>query len=305
MSGDDDTTAYIQNKVQVDKTMASVDKLKKIPRTVFFTGPFNPEDVVKNNRDYVPRGTEFRYYSDEQMDASARRISRQLAVEGITGAYEAFSNLRPAAFRADLWRAMVVWEHGGIYLDAKMVMTEKLAEWLSPAETDLILCWDSDGEFYDNRLVAAPPQDAKLQAIIGHIVNNVKCHKTFVGDPEKDYQVLNITGPLAYTTALRQAGEDAQVLCNSESSEGTTDTNWLYDRIAVLPGDDTIVLVDSADVHSGMKGDSTSYQSFFYHNQTYCDQPCPDPGACKKAIDLLQLQGPDLEENAHYWSRTV
>lgn len=48
---------------------------------------------------------------------------------GFNGTYEAFKMLRPRAFRADLWRLLILWEQGGVYTDNKLVFSDKL-EWI-------------------------------------------------------------------------------------------------------------------------------------------------------------------------------
>jgi mannosyltransferase OCH1-like enzyme len=47
-------------------------------------------------------------------------ISSDLELLGIPGAYEAFKMLRPRAYRSDLWRWMILWKYGGIYIDLKI-----------------------------------------------------------------------------------------------------------------------------------------------------------------------------------------
>ena len=42
--------------------------------------------------------------------------SRDLRAAGVeSGVYSAFRALRPGAFRADLWRYIMLWAHGGMY----------------------------------------------------------------------------------------------------------------------------------------------------------------------------------------------
>lgn len=47
--------------------------------------------------------------------------------------------LRPVAYRSDLWRAMGVWDTGGLYLDHKMVLTLPLSDWANLTNPDEIV----------------------------------------------------------------------------------------------------------------------------------------------------------------------
>ena len=44
--------------------------------------------------------------------------------------FEAWQQLVPFAFRADLWRYCVLWAHGGMYLDNKIVLTRDWTTWV-------------------------------------------------------------------------------------------------------------------------------------------------------------------------------
>merc|ERR1719162_1048754 len=111
--------------------------------TVFLTAPFYPKDVVERNRQFVPHGTEFRYFDNAQLDHSARAISYVLGLAGVPGVCEAMQALRPYAFRADLWRYMILWENGGVYLDAKIIFRESILNWVDLRRDVLAACQDA------------------------------------------------------------------------------------------------------------------------------------------------------------------
>jgi len=58
------------------------------------------------------------------MDESVFQISKKLEMIGFNGTYEAFKMLRPRAFRADLWRLLILWDQGGVYIDNKLVFSK-------------------------------------------------------------------------------------------------------------------------------------------------------------------------------------
>ena len=65
---------------------------------------------------------------------------------GVNGVYKAFKDLRPRAFRADLWRVVNLWDKGGIYMDAKFFFTTDI-DWIDFENDDLILCADHGANF--------------------------------------------------------------------------------------------------------------------------------------------------------------
>jgi mannosyltransferase OCH1-like enzyme len=96
---------------------------------VWQTGPQSEfadvQVLVKHNRKLLPNDTTFHYFNDDSRDLSMHNLSVILASEGVVnGSYDAYMDLVPFAFRADLWRAAMVWVHGGIYLDHKMVLKQ-------------------------------------------------------------------------------------------------------------------------------------------------------------------------------------
>lgn len=115
----------------------------KIPKIVHLTALKYPSEVVANNKLYMEAGTEFRFYDDAAMEASTQQISEELSrAENMTGVYDAFAMLRPMAFRADLWRYLILWQHGGIYMDDKLMMTSQSTAWLDRFNEEMVTVRD-------------------------------------------------------------------------------------------------------------------------------------------------------------------
>jgi len=90
----------------------------------------------------MPNGTEFHFYNQLEADASMKNISKKLETTlNITGLYEAYAALRCKAFKSDLWRWAILWDQGGIYMDAKFFFTEK-PDWIDFENEQLIFCGD-------------------------------------------------------------------------------------------------------------------------------------------------------------------
>ena len=78
---------------------------------------------------FLPEGAEIRFIDHHSgMLEYASDLSDVLAIcANIKGFYDALVMLRPVAFRADLLRAALLWQHGGLWMDHKMVLVEPLA----------------------------------------------------------------------------------------------------------------------------------------------------------------------------------
>jgi len=63
----------------------------------------------------MPNGTEFHFYNQMEADESVKNISKKLENLNITGVYQAYKDLRAKAFKADIWRWLILWDQGGIY----------------------------------------------------------------------------------------------------------------------------------------------------------------------------------------------
>lgn len=273
---------------------------------MFFSGPLDPERIVENNRKFVPPGTEFRYYDYEQLHLSAVEISEQLEKEaGISGAYAALSSLRPRAFRSDMWRALILWKYGGLYLDAKVVLTANLSTWLDVTNPTLNLCWDlfPDTGFYDNKLLAAAPRSEHLEAVLRLQIDNVK--KRSYGDVTSWRQALSITGPIAYDTGVRQLEKPPVKSCFCDHGSGTLN-GFDYGGIAWnSPTQSTTIYVGSLETHDTMRTcrDCDSWEELYDQHAVYCDEPGPaGNGSCPPPDTFRQLFS---DAKAAYWSNVV
>lgn len=200
----------LQDKVAVDEKRLS----KPIPDIVHVTGRWKPDELVERNRDYFPNGTEFRYYSDQDVHDTARSIASTLQKEtGLTGVFEAFNFLRPWAFRIDMWRLMVLWHTGGIYMDAKWILAQPISTWVDQMTDSLALCWDIGDKWkgqentkerrYFNGVLASQPRQQSIVEVLRHIVSQIRAH--YYGEVNRLlHSDLAVTGPIALTMSLRQ-----------------------------------------------------------------------------------------------------
>jgi len=195
-----------------------------IPLTVFVTGKWDPlsrqaaeaftnlqqssllqlssltEDLQRVHsatiRPFLPNGTTMLYFTDYEMERSVCEISLRLSDAGVVDdAYDAFMSLRPMAFRADLWRYMILWDQGGVYLDVNLKLRAPLTDWINFTSDDLVLVEDRKSRKYWNAMMAASPRDNRLEKVIHSVVRKIK--QNYYGP-----DCLSITGPAALWQAL-------------------------------------------------------------------------------------------------------
>lgn len=122
---------------------------------------------------------------------------------------EAYRSLQAGAFKADLWRYCMLYVHGGVYIDCKMIAKQPLDKFVLP-ETDLVLVFSpmqcirymGFSPLY-SAIIAAVPGHPYMKACVDATVHNVLSKKDTRGD------LLGVTGPnMMFTTLKEMLRED-------------------------------------------------------------------------------------------------
>lgn len=133
----------------------------------------------------------------------------------------AWARLEPrhGAAKADLWRYMTVYLHGGAYLDLKSGTSRPLDAILRPDDRFLISQWDNgpDGMFpgvglrktldvpggeYEQWFVIAAPGHPFLAAVLEGALHNIETYSPF-RHGVSSRGVIEVMGPNHYTRAIR------------------------------------------------------------------------------------------------------
>jgi hypothetical protein len=128
-------------------------------------------------------------------------------------------NPRYGAARADLFRYLLLYKEGGVYLDIKSTTRTPLNDVLQRDDTYLLSHWNQEtgtrfrkwglydelshipgGEFQQWFIVAAPGHPL-LRAVIGSVLRNLRAYLPNVHGVGR-LAVLRVTGPIAYTLAI-------------------------------------------------------------------------------------------------------
>lgn len=164
---------------------------KSIPKMIFVTAKYNidelPERFRTNYQEMEKQNPEytFQYYDDDQI--------RNFIREHHPYALNAYDALIPGAYKADLWRMLVLYTYGGVYIDAGHQFVVPLSDILD--ESDEFV---SVFEVYDlgihNSFIYAYPQHPILKNTIDMILDNINNRR--YGENTTD-----ITGPTTFQRA--------------------------------------------------------------------------------------------------------
>eukprot|EP00747_Dinoflagellata_sp_TGD_P137300 gnl/TRDRNA2_/TRDRNA2_175668_c0_seq29.p1 gnl/TRDRNA2_/TRDRNA2_175668_c0~~gnl/TRDRNA2_/TRDRNA2_175668_c0_seq29.p1 ORF type:complete len:363 (-),score=24.08 gnl/TRDRNA2_/TRDRNA2_175668_c0_seq29:49-1137(-) len=245
---------------------------------VYATKKMMLDCAISRFQEWAPPGTVFDYYTDADMKESVRQLSKELELAGIEGkAFDAFNNLRPAAFRSDLWRLMVLWSRGGVYLDMNIELKDRLASWINFKDDRLVLLKDAGvgdrGAFW-NAMMASTPKSPLIVEMIRKVMGNIKTH--YYGNSP-----LWVTGPVALYKALegKPIDKDAQLRVEYDWNFG-----WNFKASDIATHQHIIAIKDST-LHQ-KDTSKTHYNTLWHARQIYCDDSytpnvTPD-GMCDK-----------------------
>eukprot|EP00747_Dinoflagellata_sp_TGD_P137349 gnl/TRDRNA2_/TRDRNA2_175668_c0_seq81.p1 gnl/TRDRNA2_/TRDRNA2_175668_c0~~gnl/TRDRNA2_/TRDRNA2_175668_c0_seq81.p1 ORF type:complete len:355 (-),score=24.37 gnl/TRDRNA2_/TRDRNA2_175668_c0_seq81:30-1094(-) len=229
---------------------------------VYATKKMMLDCAISRFQEWAPPGTVFDYYTDADMKESVRQLSKELELAGIEGkAFDAFNNLRPAAFRSDLWRLMVLWSRGGVYLDMNIELKDRLASWINFKDDRLVLLKDAGvgdrGAFW-NAMMASTPKNPLLVAMIHKVIGNIQTHY-YGSNP------LSITGPIAIYKALD--GKNLEAM----SGKPRVEYDWKDNKAAdIATHTHCIATKDPALQHTN--DPETHYSQMWFDRHVYCDE---------------------------------
>jgi hypothetical protein len=191
-------------------------------KTVYITGPSKPEQTIESILQAQANDVEIKYFDNLAVIESVKMISALLEEEGVFGAYDAFAALKPWAYRTDLWRLMVLWAYGGVYLDADLLVEMPLEFWASLEDhQEIATCVDfipfassMDGNVHAvmyQAMLSAKKGSPLVLEVIRHILDNVT-HRRY-GLPGEYASDLAITGPVLFGKAVHGQYDKVRLSC--------------------------------------------------------------------------------------------
>ncbi|MFM8745607.1 MAG: glycosyltransferase family 32 protein [Aestuariivirga sp.] len=190
-----------------------------IPKHIFQTArsyeslPADFRDNIASLRERNPDWT-YRFFGDDEMkDFIRQHVS--------AGDWHEIQNVNPkyGVVLADLFRYLVIYHEGGVYLDIKSTARRPLSEAIDLNASFILSQWPNKigeryqgyglhpelrhvpgGEFQQWNIIAEP-RHAFLKAAVKQVLHNIKTYTP--GQFGTDaYGVLRVSGPIAYTQAI-------------------------------------------------------------------------------------------------------
>lgn len=182
----------------------------------------NLSERLQENVDHLRAmnpGWEYRFYDDDDV-ASFIKGNYPAWVWGY------FERIDPryGAARADFFRYLLMYKVGGLYLDIKSTVTRPLDEGLKPDDRFILSQWylpngefeHDDGFIYDLRHIPGgefqqwhilcAPGHPFMKAVLEAVMANMDAYDPYLHQTGKR-GVLRVTGPIAYTLAIRRIME--------------------------------------------------------------------------------------------------
>lgn len=200
--------------------------MKPIPKIIhqiythgWYRLPDDIKDQIHTLRQKNP-GWEYRFYDEKDI---VRYINAFFGKDMLA----LYLRINPeyGAVRADLFRYLVIYNEGGVYLDIKSFCSRPLDEFIT-GDYEMILChWDNGlsgsdhkkglhpelsylnhGEYQQWNIIAAQGSP-QMKCVIREVIDRLQNYKPWVyGIGMRG--VLRTSGPIAYTLALRAAQSD-------------------------------------------------------------------------------------------------
>jgi len=158
-------------------------------------------------------GWDYRFYDDDDIAS----FIRQHYPPRVWNLYRRI-NSRYGAARADLFRYLLMYKVGGVYLDIKSSTTRPLDEVLRPDDRFVVSQWHTaDGQYafwgephdlrhvpggeYQQWHIVSAPGHPFLKAVIEQVLSNIAKYDPYLHETGK-FGVLRLTGPTAFTAAV-------------------------------------------------------------------------------------------------------
>ena len=205
------------------------NKNLKIPKNIFQTyinNNYHNDSHFNCVQSLIDFNPDFNYYFYN--DIECRTFIKKNYNESILNAYDI---LYPSAFKADLFRYLIIYKYGGIYLDNKYLVRRSFNSIINIDDSNLY-CQDTKKDLLFNSLLISEKENIYYKHIINHIVNNT--NQNFYGKCP-----LHVTGPRLFYEHFKDQNiklkhvvrepKKNYLNCTIEENDGNIFLNTFYD----------------------------------------------------------------------------
>ena len=139
----------------------------------------------KHNRSLSP-DFEYHYVSTEDRDEYVKAHASERV-------YSAFKRLTDGAAQADLWRLLVLYNEGGVYMDIDATLVKPLNQTLGTNQQVFI----KNREGFTNFFLATAPKSELFLELLEKVVSNIENYSA-----DENKTVFDVTGPGALMSVL-------------------------------------------------------------------------------------------------------
>jgi len=166
---------------------------RRIPSNIFqtwYTKDLCPElEFIRNKM--LEQNPEWSYslFNDNEMDSYVKNnFSKRIQ--------NAYFKLNIVTARADLWRYLILYKEGGVYLDMDSSINQPLKNLIKP-DDEAIITAEGNPDLYVQWALIFNKGHPILMNVLNIVVNNIE-NNTYPDD------ILNMTGPGAYTRGINE-----------------------------------------------------------------------------------------------------
>lgn len=187
-----------------------------VPKTIHqtYTNEVLPSEIRENINKLKELNPDWKYcyYNDDDMETYIKRNFPEVL--------EFYQRINPkyGAARADLFRYLLMYKEGGVYLDIKSSFSRPLDNTIKPTDKFLLSHWingkgerfedwgihpeisNPKGE-YQQCFIVATQGHPFLKAVIENVLGNIDIYSPYTHGVGR-LGVLRVTGPIAYTLSI-------------------------------------------------------------------------------------------------------
>jgi mannosyltransferase OCH1-like enzyme len=159
----------------------------QIPKIIFRTGRYSvyklPIEIKKLYEKEIIENTDFSFFYFDDKDCE-----EFILLEYGSEMFKLYDTLIPTAFKADFWRYLILYKHGGTYIDFSMHVLVPYDQIVKNYRRQIYVRDACDICGVYNAFISTIPNTEILEIVIGKVIDNIlKKHK--------GVSALDITGP--------------------------------------------------------------------------------------------------------------